>query len=68
MIFGRLEDRPDQPASMPRQTAAVVAGRGESIATSRVDVAGRAGNGSRLPEPPQIERCRGRIFSEPDAD
>ena len=68
MIFGRLDDRPDQPACMPRQTAAAVAGRGASIDTSRVDVPGRAGNGSRLREPPQIERCRGALFSEPDAD
>jgi uncharacterized protein YacL len=66
MIFGRLDDRPDQSASMPRQTAAAAAGR-ESISASRADVPGRGENGSRLPEP-QIERGRGAIFSEPDAD
>src|SRR5580692_358432 len=37
MIFGRLDDRPDQSASMPRQTAAAAAGR-ESISASRVDL------------------------------
>jgi len=68
MIFGRLDDRPDAPAATPRQTTAAAAGRGESIGNSRVDVPGRMENGSRLPEPPQIERGRGRIFSEPDAD
>jgi uncharacterized protein YacL len=67
MIFGRLDDRSDPSASMPRQTAAAAAGRGESIGTSRVDVPGRGENGSRLPEP-QIERGRGPIFSERDAD
>jgi hypothetical protein len=68
MIFGRLDDRPDPSASVPRQTAAAAAVRGESIGRSRVDVPGRPENGSRLPEPPQIERGRGAIFSEPDAD
>jgi hypothetical protein len=60
MIFGRLDDRPDQSAPVPRQTAAAAA--------ARVDVPGRAENGSRLPEPTQIERGRRAIFSEPDAD
>ena len=68
MIFGRLDDRPDPCASMPRPTAVAAAGRGESIGASRVDVPGRAENGSRRPEPPQIERARGPLFSEPDAD
>ncbi len=35
MIFGRLDDRPDQSASMPRQAAGAAAGCGESIASSR---------------------------------
>jgi uncharacterized protein YacL len=65
MIFGRLDDRPDPSASLPRHAAA---GRGGSIGASRDDVPGRAENGSRLPEPQQIERDRGAIFSEPDAD
>jgi uncharacterized protein YacL len=68
MIFGRLEERPDQSASMPRQAAAVAAGRGESLGNSRVELAGRVENGSRLPEPPQIERGRGPILCGPDAD
>ena len=68
MIFGRLDDRPDQPASMPRQTAVAAAGRGESIGNSRVHVPGRPENGSHLSEPSQIERGRGPIFPEPDAD
>jgi uncharacterized protein YacL len=58
MIFGRLEDRPEHTASMPRQTAAAAAGRGEGNGNSRV----------HLPEPPQVERGRGPIFPEPDAD
>jgi hypothetical protein len=67
MIFGRLDDRPDQSAAMARQTAAVAAGRGENIGNSRVDLPGRVENGSHLPEPPSIERGRGPIFPEPDA-
>jgi len=68
MIFGRLDDRPDPSASMPRQTAAAAAGRDASIGTSRFDVPGRAENASHLTEPQQVERGRGPIFSEPDAD
>jgi uncharacterized protein YacL len=68
MIFGRLDDRPDPSASMPRQTAAAAAGHGETNGNGRGDVSGRPGNGSRLPEPPHIERGRGPIFPEPDAD
>jgi TRAM domain-containing protein len=68
MIFGRLDDRPDPSASEPRQTAAAMAGRSESLGNSRVDLPGRAENGSRLPERPQIERRRSPIFTEPDAD
>lgn len=67
MIFGRLDDRPDLSAALPRQAAAAAAGRGESVGNSRVDLPGRVENGSRLPEP-QIERGRGPIFPDPDAD
>jgi uncharacterized protein YacL len=34
MIFGRLDERPEQPATMPRQAAAVAAGAGRSESVS----------------------------------
>jgi uncharacterized protein YacL len=71
MIFGRLDERPEQPGSMPRQVAAAaaagVAGRSDGLANSRVDFPVRVENGSRLPESP-LERRRGAIFPEPDAE
>jgi uncharacterized protein YacL len=67
MIFGRLDERPEQSASLPRQAAAAAAGRGESIGHSRVDVLPvRPENGSRLPEP--FDRGARPIFPESDAD
>jgi hypothetical protein len=70
MIFGRLDERPEQPATMPRQAAAVAAGAGrsESVSSSRVGLPGGVDNTSRLPEPPHFERSRGPIFPERDAD
>jgi uncharacterized protein YacL len=68
MIFGRVDDRPDQPASLSRQTAAAAAGRGENAGHSCVDPPGRVENGSRLAEPPQIARGRASMFPETDAD
>ncbi|MGC2889146.1 MAG: TRAM domain-containing protein [Candidatus Acidiferrum sp.] len=67
MIFGRLDERQEQSASMPRQTAAM-AGRSESIGNSRADLTGRVENASRLQEPTHIERAQPSVFSEPDAE
>jgi len=68
MIFGRLDDRQEQSASVPRQAAAAAgAGRGESsMGSSRADLPGRMENGSRLPEPPQLDRSQRPIFPERD--
>jgi uncharacterized protein YacL len=68
MIFGRLDDRQEQSASVPRQAAAAAgAGRGESsMGSSRADLSGRMENGSRLPEPPQLDRSQRPIFPERD--
>jgi hypothetical protein len=70
MIFGRLDDRPEQPASMPRAAAAAagVASRGEGLANSRVGFPVRVENASRLPDSTQLERRRGAIFPESDVD
>jgi len=70
MIFGRLDERQEQNTSMPRQAAAAaagVAGRSEGLANSRIDFPVRVENGPRLPESP-LERRRGAIFPESDAD
>jgi uncharacterized protein YacL len=70
MIFGRLDERAEQSASMPRQAAAAAAGagRGESVGGSRADLSGGAENASRLPEPPQFERGQRPIPPEHDGD
>ncbi|MGC1621094.1 MAG: TRAM domain-containing protein [Candidatus Acidiferrum sp.] len=69
MIFGRLEERPGQPSSMPRQSAsAAAAGRGESASNSRSDFQSRVETGSRLSEPPQLERGHRPVFPDPDSD
>jgi uncharacterized protein YacL len=67
MIFGRLDDRQEPSASVPRQAAAAGAGRGESsIGKSRADLPGRMENGARLPEPSQLDRGQRPIFPERD--
>jgi uncharacterized protein YacL len=67
MIFGRLDERPEQSASVPRQAAAAAAaGRGERISNSRADLSGSVDSGSRLQEPPRLDRGRGPIFPDPD--
>jgi len=69
MIFGRLDDRQEQSASAPRQAAAAAAGagRGESsLGNSRADLPGRVENGSRLPDPSQLDRSQRPIFPERD--
>jgi uncharacterized protein YacL len=70
MIFGRLDERPEQTASIPRHAAAAAAGagRGESTGGSRVDLSGGIENVSRLPESQQFERGQRPISSEPDGD
>jgi uncharacterized protein YacL len=71
MIFGRLDERPEQPASMPRAAvagAAAGAGRSEGRGSSRVDFPVRVENGSRLSDSIPLDRRRGAIFPEPDAD
>jgi hypothetical protein len=68
MIFGRLDDRQEQSASVPRQAAAAAgAGRGDGVGGSR-DLSGRMENGSRLPEPPQVGRSRGPVYPESDTE
>jgi len=69
MIFGRLDERQEQPVSVARQAAAAAgAGRGENAGNSRGDLRGRMENGARLPEPPQVDRGPQPIFSEPDTE
>jgi uncharacterized protein YacL len=70
MIFGRLDERAEQSAPLPRQAAAAAAGggRGDGPANGRVDFPVRGANGSRLPESTPLERRRGAIFPETDAE
>jgi uncharacterized protein YacL len=77
MIFGRLDERQEQAASMPRQAAAAAGAgrgestsnnRGESMGNSRNDLRGRVENGARLPEPSQVDRGPRPIFPETDTD
>src|SRR5277367_3245137 len=69
MIFGRLDERQEQPVSVARQAAAGAgAGRRENAGNSRGDLRGRMENGARLPEPPQVDRGPQPIFSEPDTE
>jgi uncharacterized protein YacL len=68
MIFGRLDERQEQSAAVPRQAAAAAAGRGEGSGNVRVDLPpGRMENGSRLAEP-GLERGQRPVFPEPDVD
>jgi uncharacterized protein YacL len=59
MIFGRLEERQDQPALQSRQAVARV---------GRVDTPLRLETGSRLPDPPQVDRGPRSAFSEPSSE
>ncbi|MGH9743461.1 MAG: PIN/TRAM domain-containing protein [Candidatus Acidiferrum sp.] len=57
MIFGRLEERPEQAATIAPQAAAVgAAGRGENSVSASADFDGRAENEPRLPEASQAQR------------
>ena len=67
MIFGRLDERQDQPVSMSR-SAAAAAGRGEGLGTGRVDLPARMEHGSRLPEPSQLEPGESSTSHESDGD
>lgn len=70
MIFGRLDERTEHSAAVPRQAAAAAAGAGrnENMSSSRADLSDNVDNSSRLPDPPQLERSRDPIFPERDAD
>jgi len=65
MIFGRLEERAEQPAPMLRQAAA--AGRGDGNGGVRSDVTSRVETSARLPEQGMPGRQARAIFPEPDA-
>jgi uncharacterized protein YacL len=54
MIFGRLEERAEQPGPSLRQAAA--AGRGESVSGARSDAAGRVASSARLSEQGTLDR------------
>jgi uncharacterized protein YacL len=69
MIFGRLEERPEQSVPLPRQSASSAAtGRGEITGSTRADFPSRVDTGSRLPGPPQLERGQRPSFPDSDAD
>jgi uncharacterized protein YacL len=68
MIFGRLDERQEATASVPRQAAAATASRGTGTSSTRADLPGRVENGSRLPESPQIERGEKPVFPDPDVE
>src|SRR2546427_2297856 len=65
MIFGRLEERAEQPAPALRQAAA--AGRGDGNGGVRSDVTSRIETSARLPELGTPDRQARPIFPEPDA-
>jgi len=69
MIFGRVDERQEQAASVPRQAAAAAgAGRGENAGSNRSDSRGRMENGVRLPEPSQLGRGQRPTFPETDSE
>jgi len=65
MIFGRLEERAEQPASALRQAAA--AGRGDSNCGVRSDAPSRVETSARIPEQGTPDRQTRPIFPESDA-
>ena len=65
MIFGRLEDRAEQPAPALRQAAA--AGRGDGNGGVRSEATSRVETSARLPEQDTLNRQARPIFPEPDA-
>jgi uncharacterized protein YacL len=69
MIFGRLDERPEASAAVPRQAAAAAGvGRSASTGYGRVDLPARRENDSPLPETSQLERGQKPIFPESEAD
>jgi len=65
MIFGRLEERAEQPAPVLRQAAA--AGHGDGNGGVRSDATSRVETSARLPEQGTPGRQARAIFPEPDA-
>ena len=64
MIFGRLEERVEQPAPALRQAAA--AGRGDGNGGVRGGAAGRMETSPHVPEQPALDRPPSAIFPEQD--
>ena len=67
MIFGRLDERLEQQAIVPR-AAAAAAGRGEGGSSARADLTSRMENESRLAESPALERGQRSIFPERETE
>src|SRR5713226_3539387 len=65
MIFGRVEERMEQPAPLMRQ--AVAAGRGEGNGGVRSELTGRVETSARLPEHGTLDGQARPNFPEPDA-
>src|SRR5467141_2902907 len=65
MIFGRVEERAEQPAPALRQAAA--AGRGDGNGGMRSDATSKVETSARLPEQSTLERQGRPVFPEPDA-
>ena len=65
MIFGRLDERGEQPSTMPRQAAAA-AGRSESMGNSRLDFVNPAENAARHADPQHLERNPRPAFGDRD--
>lgn len=68
MIFGRLDERSEASASVPRQSAAAGAGRGAGVGGIRADSQIRMENNSRLPETSQLERGQRTDLPESEAE
>jgi uncharacterized protein YacL len=66
MIFGRLEERAEQPAPGLRQAAG--AGRGGGDGGVRSEVTSRMATSARLPEQDTMDRQARPIFPGPDAE
>ncbi len=65
MIFGRLEERMEQPGPAMRQSAAAAAGGGGGNGGLRAEPATPAENSRRASEQPPLERQPRPIFPEP---
>ncbi len=67
MIFGRLEDKAEQPAVPARQAAAAAAGRGDGNGGSRTEATARTNSSEQLPGQSSLERQSRPNFPEADA-